>query len=1068
MKTITFYSYKGGVGRTMALANVAWRLAEKGKRIGIIDLDLEAPGLSLVKDFTPGKKKVGGLSAFLNRTPQEVARSRGDKSHDIESFCYIIESEQFKYPGKLFFLPVGEEAGLSLAKYLDGEAAPDPLLAVKKEFADLDCQYLLVDSRTGISATSGIAAVMYPDQVVMVLGLNSQNIRGTHNALRTFRKYGQNIFFNFLPSLVPYGEEKLKEKAFAKIKKMLRDNGLPEDRLFIDLWLPYHPQLAVEDRPMLLKGVANFLAERYLRLTETLIAQNEDDPLTRMARAVELLRNNNPHDALRLIGPFYGQPPFDNHIDFLKLYGAACYEAGFNAESDVPLTRAMELEARQDRESGGKGVPTIKTALLYNQRLKKGNYDRTFRLSFLQKIKSRKFRGSDDDLSNLYNELIEAYGEAPIDLDGLIKFNAEIVQIKPSFSARAVEIIANVHTVHGQLERAHSSYVETVEKVKEAVDRNQATKRDLASVFAKWAKLYIQLRDWKGVEEKVREMLEFLEGNEKIKGFLELTEIIGKAADNPTGAMINCLEDILQSEPFENTAPVLKKLASLYEREGRLEEAIEYHTKLLTLEPWDRRDIILRIQRLKEKLGITLDEEYEQEVRRWLEQSPDDLFTIFTLAELLFLKGDYEGFINIYLKRAKTSDENIDDLVVGMRDYTARYWKNRAFVSLVVTALRDPVFTEYAVARNSLSFLLSILGKWEEALKASVEGVPLAKPNIRIEYVRNAIHIMERLGKWEEALAFVEKEFQHHVDDVNWPIAAAQVYLRASVRHKGEERKRLLDRALEILENFEKQTGAMQLANILPLRYHILVERLGDEAGARADLNRIIHTKYPTGRMGAIMAVPDAEYIILLSKRDWDDALEQADKMARYANDEDRWKIMMKHKAELLFLLERTGEALDTIESLGEEEVEKDMGLRFLQLRCFEALGLDDKAGSVLARIRYDLESGKVESMNLGELAYTICCELRFKDKLSKVADAVQWIEIRNSNRWKAYAQSTVLLYHLCFGSPREAEVMEKRLEQIGYYYGWVPGFLHDLGKIKEIHGLEIDLDSIRDRFPLQ
>jgi MinD-like ATPase involved in chromosome partitioning or flagellar assembly len=357
MKTITFYSYKGGVGRTMALANVAWRLAEKGKRIGIIDLDLEAPGLSLVKDFTPGKKQVGGLSAFLNRTPEEVARSRGDKSHDIESFCCIIESRQFKYPGKLFFLPVGEKAGLSLAKYLDGEAVPAPLLAVKKEFADLDCQYLLVDSRTGISATSGIAAVMYPDQVVMVLGLNSQNIRGTHDALRTFRKYGQNIFFNFLPSLVPYGEEKLKEKAFVKIKKMLRDNGIPEDRLFIELSLPYHPQLAVEDRPMLLKGAANFLAERYRQLTETLIAQNEDDPLTRMAHAGEFLSNDKPLDALRLIGPFYGQPPFHNDIDFLKLYGAACFTAGFPVEADVPLSRAMELKLNRKGSPGVKGSP---------------------------------------------------------------------------------------------------------------------------------------------------------------------------------------------------------------------------------------------------------------------------------------------------------------------------------------------------------------------------------------------------------------------------------------------------------------------------------------------------------------------------------------------------------------------------------------------------------------------------------------------------------------------------------------------------------------------------------------
>ena len=42
----TFYSFKGGVGRTMALANVAFLAAMNGKRVLAMDWDLEAPGLS--------------------------------------------------------------------------------------------------------------------------------------------------------------------------------------------------------------------------------------------------------------------------------------------------------------------------------------------------------------------------------------------------------------------------------------------------------------------------------------------------------------------------------------------------------------------------------------------------------------------------------------------------------------------------------------------------------------------------------------------------------------------------------------------------------------------------------------------------------------------------------------------------------------------------------------------------------------------------------------------------------------------------------------------------------------
>src|SRR5581483_4574128 len=45
MKTITFYAYKGGTGRTLALANAAIYLSRLKQRVFALDLDLEAPGL---------------------------------------------------------------------------------------------------------------------------------------------------------------------------------------------------------------------------------------------------------------------------------------------------------------------------------------------------------------------------------------------------------------------------------------------------------------------------------------------------------------------------------------------------------------------------------------------------------------------------------------------------------------------------------------------------------------------------------------------------------------------------------------------------------------------------------------------------------------------------------------------------------------------------------------------------------------------------------------------------------------------------------------------------------------
>src|ERR1041384_149121 len=69
-RVVTFYSFKGGVGRTFALGDVAVYLARWGYRVLCVDLDLEAPGLAryfhgwLKDDNRPGMLEV--LEAWAN------------------------------------------------------------------------------------------------------------------------------------------------------------------------------------------------------------------------------------------------------------------------------------------------------------------------------------------------------------------------------------------------------------------------------------------------------------------------------------------------------------------------------------------------------------------------------------------------------------------------------------------------------------------------------------------------------------------------------------------------------------------------------------------------------------------------------------------------------------------------------------------------------------------------------------------------------------------------------------------------------------------------------------------
>jgi hypothetical protein len=91
-RILTFYSYKGGTGRTMALANVAWILASRGKRVLMIDWDLEAPGLH--RYFAPflADAELGetdGLMEFLAQYVVSVTKELPGEARPEETW-YVV------------------------------------------------------------------------------------------------------------------------------------------------------------------------------------------------------------------------------------------------------------------------------------------------------------------------------------------------------------------------------------------------------------------------------------------------------------------------------------------------------------------------------------------------------------------------------------------------------------------------------------------------------------------------------------------------------------------------------------------------------------------------------------------------------------------------------------------------------------------------------------------------------------------------------------------------------------------------------------------------------------------
>src|ERR687884_644286 len=116
---ITFYSYKGGTGRSMALANVAWILASNGKRVLTIDWDLEAPGLH--RYFHPFladrelSQTEGLIDFFIDfavaaATPSATSRAQDWYRANANILGYAVSLEyEFPTGGFIDFVSAGKQ-----------------------------------------------------------------------------------------------------------------------------------------------------------------------------------------------------------------------------------------------------------------------------------------------------------------------------------------------------------------------------------------------------------------------------------------------------------------------------------------------------------------------------------------------------------------------------------------------------------------------------------------------------------------------------------------------------------------------------------------------------------------------------------------------------------------------------------------------------------------------------------------------------------------------------------------------------------------------------------------------
>ena len=224
---ITFYSWKGGTGRTMSMANVGCALARMGKRVLLVDFDLEAPGLD--KYFQNDEAKSFGIRLAVAEQHDgvlgllEQASRRASSSPTAQDWRKRLKridlprstnkSSQVNgsLVGSLQMLPAGRQgqdysarlANFSWNAFFRDAGGGTWLEKLRHEWIE-NFDFTLVDSRTGLTDSGGICTVILPDILVLAFTANDQSLEGGLAFVDAVQRERDNYAYNRAPlAIVP-------------------------------------------------------------------------------------------------------------------------------------------------------------------------------------------------------------------------------------------------------------------------------------------------------------------------------------------------------------------------------------------------------------------------------------------------------------------------------------------------------------------------------------------------------------------------------------------------------------------------------------------------------------------------------------------------------------------------------------------------------------------------------------------------------------------------------------------------------------------------------------------------
>ncbi|MBI4609355.1 MAG: AAA family ATPase, partial [Candidatus Rokubacteria bacterium] len=285
MYVVTFYSFKGGVGRSLAAANIAVSLADAGLQVLLVDFDLEAPGLTYLPALAPRRGERRGGVAELIADSWEAKQTQDPKN-------YLYHPEGFE--GRLAVMPAGAVGTPAFPKAFSRmreffgaafdkkQGAPGLTLFrdLRRAWELLRFDYVVIDSRTGLTDIGGVCTRLLPDLVVLFLGLGEQGLDGIKQVLDQVGQetlYGDRLEVRLVAAMLPEGEEALLEERLIHVEHVLGRRP--------DFFFPIFPPLFLKEDARHIEHPRSTLAQEYQKLRDAIREANRWDAGFRLSRA---------------------------------------------------------------------------------------------------------------------------------------------------------------------------------------------------------------------------------------------------------------------------------------------------------------------------------------------------------------------------------------------------------------------------------------------------------------------------------------------------------------------------------------------------------------------------------------------------------------------------------------------------------------------------------------------------------------------------------------------------------------------------------------------------------------